>query len=148
MVAPGPSDDDLLAAAVQNSRYSSSPGLTLSRLHGDVCANEIGGQGEGVAEVDGSPFTGFQAVRTPTGGADRRGARRFGRRDVSGVRGRSNSSRSWGRSRASSRAWSSQSRVRESWSAFFLTTEPMSWRWLGLAGAVSPFPVALRVMGL
>ena len=38
---------------------------------------------------------------------------------------RSNSSRSWGRSRASSRAWRSQSRVLESWSAFFLTTEPM-----------------------
>ena len=88
-----------------------------------------GGRIGGIAEVDGAPGAGFQVVGTPSW--ERIAEAQALAAVVSGVPfsfsffgSRSNSSRSWG-ARASSRAWRSQSRVLESWSAFFLTTEPM-----------------------
>ena len=55
-------DDDLIAAAVQDRCYGGGPGLAVSWLHGDVCANEIRRQRGGIAEVDGAPGAGFQVV--------------------------------------------------------------------------------------
>ena len=40
---PGVGDDDLLAVAVQDSRYGGGPGLAVSRLHDDVRTDELRG---------------------------------------------------------------------------------------------------------
>ena len=74
----GVGDDDLIAAAVQDRCYGGGPGLAVSWLHGDVCANEIRRQRGGIAEVDGAPGAGFQVVGTPSwerGTQDLRGSR-------------------------------------------------------------------------
>ena len=63
---PEVGDDDLLAATLQDRRYGGGPRLAVSRLHGDVCPDELRGQGGGIAEVDGAPVAVVQVVRPPT----------------------------------------------------------------------------------
>ena len=59
-------DDDLLAATLQDHRYGGGPGLPVSRLHRDVCTDELRGQRGGIAEVEGAPVAVVQAVGAPT----------------------------------------------------------------------------------
>ncbi len=62
---PGVGDDNLLAATLQDRRYDGVPALAVFQLHGDVCTDELRGQGGGIARVDGAPVPVVQARSSP-----------------------------------------------------------------------------------